>query len=71
MTLAVAGVALGLVGALAVTRLLQSLLVQVTPTDPATFAAVALSIGGVSLAASYLPARRATLVDPAVALRHD
>lgn len=65
------GVALGLAGAAGVTRLLQSMLFGVTPLDPATFAAASLMFGLVATLASYLPARRATRVDPMVALRSE
>ncbi len=65
------GIALGVVGALALTRLLQSLLYEVRPTDPATFAVVLLLMASVSFAASYLPARRAMRVDPMEALRYE
>jgi putative ABC transport system permease protein len=65
----VAGVAVGLVGAVAAGRLLTGLLFSVTPTDPATFAAIALGVVAVALTASYVPARRAASVDPASALR--
>jgi putative ABC transport system permease protein len=54
-----------------VTRYLTSLLFGITPVDPATFGAVALVFVGVALLASYVPARRATGVDPLVALRPD
>ena len=64
-----AGVALGLVGALATTRLLQGMLFGITPFDPTTFLAVALVFAGVSAIACYVPACRATKVDPMVALR--
>jgi putative ABC transport system permease protein len=65
------GVVAGLAGAFAVTRYLSSLLFGITPLDPATFVAVALVFAGVALLASYVPARRATRVDPAVALRSE
>jgi putative ABC transport system permease protein len=69
MTLALVGAGLGLGAALALTRSMGSLLFNVTPTDPATFAAVAAGVVVVAFAASYLPARRATRVDPVSALR--
>jgi putative ABC transport system permease protein len=65
------GVVAGLAGAFAVTRYLSSLLFGITPLDPATFVAVALVFAGVALLASYVPARRATSVDPLVALRSE
>ena len=67
--LAAVGVAVGLAGAFAVTPVIRTLLYNVTPTDPASFAAVALFLTGVATAASYVPARRALRVDPIVALR--
>jgi putative ABC transport system permease protein len=65
------GVALGLAGALACTRVLRSLLFEVTPTDPVTLATVACLLLAVVAAATLLPARRATKVDPMVALRYE
>ena len=71
IALSTIGAALGFAGALALTRYLESLLYGVRPTDPTTFVAVALLLTLVSLAASYIPARRATKVDPMVALRYE
>jgi putative ABC transport system permease protein len=65
------GIVLGLAGAAAATRLLQSMLFGIAPTDPTTFAAVSLMFGAVATLASYVPACRATKVDPMVALRSD
>jgi predicted permease len=67
----VIGVGIGLVSALAVTRLLKSFLTGVSPTDPATFAGVMLAFLGVALWAALLPARRAAHIDPLVALRSE
>jgi putative ABC transport system permease protein len=65
------GVALGLAASLALTRLMTSLLYDVKPTDPLTYAAVALLLVSIALAANVAPARRAVSVDPTVALRHE
>jgi putative ABC transport system permease protein len=65
------GTAIGVVAAIGLTRLMASMLFQVRPTDVATYAAVAGLLGGVSLLASYVPARRAAKVDPMVALRNE
>jgi len=69
LALVLVGLALGVLGALALTRSLQGVLVGVSATDPAIFVGVALGILAVALLASYLPARRATRVDPLTALR--
>jgi putative ABC transport system permease protein len=65
------GIALGLAGAFVVTRAFRSFLFDISPTDPTTFAAVALLLLVVATAASYIPARRATTVDPVLALKHE
>jgi ABC-type antimicrobial peptide transport system permease subunit len=71
MKLVVIGAAIGLAAALTLTRLTQDLLFEVNPTDPLTFAGVAMLLTIVALAACWIPARRATKVDPLVALRHE
>jgi ABC-type lipoprotein release transport system permease subunit len=63
------GLALGSAAALLLTRLIKTMLYDVSPTDPLTFVTVALLLAGVALLACWIPARRATKVDPMVALR--
>jgi ABC-type antimicrobial peptide transport system permease subunit len=71
MSLTLIGVALGILGAVAITRVMSSLLFGVEPTDPFTFIAVAVILIMVAFIACYIPARRATKVDPLVALRYE
>jgi len=71
MTVAVAGMAAGIVAALGLMRLLSSLLYGVRPTDPPTLVAVSLALASVAFLASYIPARRATEVEPMIALRYE
>ena len=71
MRLVLLGMAIGLAGAVALSRFLGTLLFQVAPLDPPTFGAVAMVLAAIALAACYLPARRATATDPLVALRYE
>jgi putative ABC transport system permease protein len=65
------GVAIGIAGSLALTRTVESLLFGVTATDPLTFGGVTVLLLAAGLLASYIPARRATRVDPVIALRYE
>jgi predicted permease len=69
LRLALIGIAVGIISSLAVTRLIASLLFQTAPSDPLTFVGMMVLLGGVALLAGYLPARRASTIDPMVALR--
>jgi putative ABC transport system permease protein len=71
MTLVLSGVALGLLGAFALTRVMAGLLYEVSANDPLTFVGVALLLSSIALLACYLPARRASRLDPVVALRQE
>jgi putative ABC transport system permease protein len=65
------GLAAGLAGSLVLTRFLQTMLFDVKPTDPITFAGISALLAAVALVACFVPARKATRVDPLVALRHE
>jgi ABC-type antimicrobial peptide transport system permease subunit len=69
LRLAAVGLAVGLVGSLAASRLIVSMLFEVRPTDPGTYAIVAMLVAAAALAASYFPARRASRLDPLATLR--
>ena len=69
--LALIGVVLGMAGAFVLTRLMSTLLFGVNATDPTIFGLIGLLLIGVALAASFIPARRATRVDPMIALRYE
>ncbi len=71
LVLAGFGIGMGIAGALALTRFLESYLYRVQPTDPIALGSTALLLGAVAMLASYIPARRATKVDPLIALRHE
>jgi putative ABC transport system permease protein len=71
LRLSVAGIVVGALAALAITRLMRSLLIGVSPTDPATFVAIVMLFACVALAASYIPARRASKLDPIEAIRDE
>ena len=67
----IAGVGAGLLGSLFLTRFLQTLLFEIKPTDPLTFGALTILLAGVALLASFIPARKASRIDPLIALRHE
>jgi ABC-type antimicrobial peptide transport system permease subunit len=69
MALVVAGLVIGLLASFGLTRFLSSLLFNISPTDPLTFALISILLGGVALFACYLPARRATRIDPLSAMK--
>ena len=69
--LTVLGIVIGVAGALALASVIQSLLYKIPPRDPMTYVAVCVTLGAVALLASYIPALRATKVDPMFALRYE
>ena len=71
LKLSMAGMAIGLAGAFAITRVLTSMLVGVNPTDPVTFTAIVALFGAIAMAASWIPARRASRLDPVQAIREE
>jgi putative ABC transport system permease protein len=71
LKLVLLGLVLGIAGALAMTRFLKTMLFGISPTDPMTFGSIAVMLTAVALLACWIPARRATKVDPLVALRHE
>jgi putative ABC transport system permease protein len=71
LKLSAVGIVIGVIGALAVSRVMASLLVGVNPTDPATFAAIVALFGTIAMAASWMPARRASRLDPMAAIREE
>jgi len=71
MKIAATGLVAGILGALAATRAMAALLFEVRPSDPLTYGVIAALLTMAALAACYLPARRATAIDPLIALRHE